>query len=59
MKEVEVWVTDRQQSLSFVDVDYFHETRKSLEIIQEDLYTTTTTVIYKSNILRYKVFEHR
>lgn len=59
MTEIRVWVTDRQDPLQFENVEHFYETRKGLEIIQDEQYLSITTIIFKANLLRYKVFEHR
>lgn len=59
MTTIIVTVTDRQDALEFKNVEYYYETRKGLEIIQEDMYQTMITVIRKENILRYTISEHR
>lgn len=59
MTTIIVTVTDRQDGLKFENVEHYYETRKGLEIIQEDMYQTMITVIRKENILRYTISEHR
>ena len=59
MKEIHVWVTDRHEPIVFEDVQLYRETRRGLEIIQEEMYLTITTVIYRQNLLRYKLFDQR
>ena len=52
-------VTDRQDALKFENVEYYYETRKGLEIVQEESYITSVTVIRKENLLRYSIIEKR
>ena len=52
-------VTDRQDALKFENVEHYYETRKGLEIIQEEAYITIVTVIRKENILRYSIIDKR
>lgn len=52
-------VTDRQDALKFENVEHYYETRKGLEIIQEESYITSVTVIRKENLLRYSIIEKR
>jgi hypothetical protein len=59
MKEIHVWVTDSHTPLVFEDVQLYRETKLGLEITQEEMYLTTTTMIYRQNLLRYTLFEHR
>ena len=59
MITVIVSVTDQKEPLVFEHVEHYWETRRGLEIIQDDLYQSTTTVIMKDNILRYTISEHR
>ena len=59
MTTIIVSVTDQHEALKFENVEYYYETRKGLEIIQEDMYQTMTTVIKKESILRYTISEHR
>lgn len=59
MITVIVSVTDQKEPLVFENVEHYWETRRGLEIIQDDLYQSTTTVIMKDNILRYTISEHR
>lgn len=59
MTTIYVTVTDQKEVLIFPDVDYYYETRRRLEIIQEEMYHTTKTVIMKDNILRYSVMDKR
>lgn len=59
MREIHVWVTDRPEPLVFEDVQLYRETRHGLEITQEEMYLTITTMIYRQNLLRYKLFDQR
>ena len=59
MTTIYVTVTDQKEVLIFPDVDYYYETRRGLEIIQEEMYHTSKTVIMKDNILRYSVMDKR
>ena len=59
MTTIIVSVTDQHEALKFDNVEHYYETRKGLEIIQEDMYQTMITVIMKENILRYTISEHR
>ena len=57
MKEVHVWVYGRNNPVVFEDVEDFFETRKALAIVQEDIYKTTTTKIFKQAIIMYEVID--
>lgn len=55
MKDIKVWVYGRQKPLLFVNVEDFYDKRKVLEIVQEDMYETVTTKIFKQAIQMYEV----
>ena len=59
MTQIEVWTKESPTSLIFDDVEEYWERRKQLEILQEEMYTTTLTVIPRESILRYKIIENR
>lgn len=59
MTTIDVYIKNSPTRLSFDDVDWWSETRKTLEIIQEKEYTTITNVIYKTEIERYTIIEKR
>ena len=55
-----VWTKDEPMlPFKYESVDFYHETRKTLEIIQEEAYITTTTEIMKDSIIRYQIVEKR
>lgn len=58
-KDVKVWVYGRPKPIIFVNVEEFYETRKALEIVTEDMYSTITTKIYKQAIQMYELTEQR
>ena len=43
----------------FENVDFYHETRKTLEIIQEESYKTTITTFFKEHLINYSIIENR
>lgn len=55
MKDIKVWVYGRQKPLLFVNVEEFYETRKALVVVQEDIYESITTKIFKQAIQMYEV----
>ena len=59
MTQIEVWTKDTVTPLIFEEVEEYWERRKQLEILQEEMYTTTLTVIPRESILRYKIIESR
>ena len=59
MKEIRVWLYGSFNPLKFEFVEDYHETRNALILIQEDMYKTTTTKIFKQSLLRYEVMEQR
>lgn len=59
MTTIIVTVTDVPYTLKFENVEHYYETRKGLEIIQEEMYRTTITIIRKENILRYSIIDKR
>lgn len=58
-KDVKVWVYGRPKPILFVNVKEFYETRKALVIIQEDMYQTITTKIFKQSIQMYEITDIR
>lgn len=59
MTQIEVCMKNNSPTRWFDDVEWWSETRKTLEIIQEREYTTLTTIIYKSEIESYTITEMR
>ena len=60
MTTILVWTKDQSLlPLKYEDVDFYHKTRKTLEVIQEVSYITTTTTIMKDSIIRYSVIDQR
>lgn len=55
MKDIKVWVYGMQKPLIFSNVQEFFETRKALAIVQEDMYKTITTKIFKQAIQMYEI----
>ena len=55
MKDIKVWVYGRQNPIIFSNVEDYFETRKALAIVQEDMYKTITTKIFKQAIQMYEV----
>lgn len=55
MKEIKVWVYGRQNPIIFEDVEDYFETRKALVIVQDDIYKTMTTKIFKQSLQMYNV----
>ena len=59
MKTVKVWVYGRQNPIIFEDVEEYSETLKALVIIQEEMYQTIATKIFKQSLQMYVVTEVR
>lgn len=59
MKEISVWLYGKQNPTVFEEVEDFYETRKALVIIQEEMYFTTTTKIFKQSLQMYQVVDKR
>lgn len=59
MKTVKVWVYGRQNPIIFEDVEEYSETLKALVIIQEKMYQTIATKIFKQSLQMYEVTELR
>lgn len=55
MKNIKVWVYGMQKPLIFTDVEEFFETRKALALVQEDMYKSITTKIFKQAIQMYEI----
>ena len=55
MKDINVWVYGRQKPLVFMNVAEFFETRKALVVVQEDMYESITTKIFKQAIQMYEI----
>ncbi len=58
-KDIKVWVYGRPKPILFVNVEEFYETRKALIVIQEDMYQTITTKIFKQSIQMYEKTDMR
>lgn len=59
MKTIKVWVYGRQNPIIFEDIAEYSETLKALVIIQEEMYQTIATKIFKQSIQMYEVTELR
>lgn len=59
MYTIRVWVYGRQNPLIYPDVEEYYDTRKALIIIQDTLYTTITTKIFKQCLQMYDVTQER
>ena len=59
MYTIRVWVYGKQNPIVYPDVEEYYDTRKALIIIQETIYTTTTTKIFKQSLQMYDVTEER
>jgi hypothetical protein len=59
MRDLSVWLFGKVNPIVFEDIEEFHETRKYIKVIQETMYTTTTTVIYKQSLQRWTITETR
>ena len=59
MIEINVYTKNSPMPFCFKNVEWWSETRKTLEIIQEEEYTTVTNVFYKTEIERYTLIEKR
>ena len=59
MKTVKVWVYGRQNPIIFEDVEEYSETLKALVIIQEEMYQTIATKIFKQSLQMFEVTELR
>lgn len=55
MKTIKAWVYGRQNPIIFEDVEEYFETRKALTIIQEEMYQTITTKIFKQSLQMYEI----
>lgn len=59
MKQISVWLYGKQNPTVFEDVEDYFENRKALVIIQEEMYSTTITKIFKQSLQMYKVIDKR
>lgn len=59
MIEIHVWLYGRENPIIFKPVEEYHDTRKSLDIIQEERYLETRTRIFKTSLQRYTVFDRK
>lgn len=59
MRDLRVWLYGKVNPIVFEDIEEFYDTRKYLKVIQETMYTTATTVIYKQSLQRYTITETR
>lgn len=59
MRDLSVWLYGKVNPVVFEDIEEFYDTRKYLKVIQETMYTTTTTIIYKQSLQRYTITETR
>lgn len=59
MRDLSVWLFGKVNPVVFEDIEEFYDTRKYLKVIQETMYTTTTTIIYKQSLQRYTITETR
>lgn len=59
MKTIKAWVYGRQNPIIYEDVEEFFETRKVLVILQEEMYQTITTKIFKQSLQMYEVTDLR
>ena len=59
MKTVKVWVYGRQNPIIFEDVEEYSETLKALVIIQEEMYQTIVTKIFKQSLQMYEITDLR
>ena len=59
MKSIKVWVYGRQSPIIYEDVEEYFETRKALVIIQEEMYQTISTKIFKQSLQMYEVTDLR
>ena len=59
MRDLSVWLVGKVNPIVFEDIEEFYDTRKYLKVIQETMYTTTTTIIYKQSLQRYTITETR
>lgn len=59
MKTIKAWVYGRQNPIIFEDVEEYLETRKALIILQEEMYQTITTKIFKQSLQMYEVTDLR
>lgn len=59
MKQISVWLYGKQNPTVFEDVEDYFENRKALVIIQEEMYLTTITKIFKQSLQMYKVIDKR
>ncbi len=55
MRNIKVWLYGTFNPLKFEDVEDYHETKDALIIVQEEIYKTTITKIFKQALLRYEV----
>mgnify|MGYP003291567518 FL=1 len=59
MKQISVCLYGKQNPTVFEDVEDYFENRKALVIIQEEMYYTTITKIFKQSLQMYKVIDKR
>ena len=59
MRKLVVWLNEASDPIIFYDVEEFYDNIKSIKIIQEEQYNTTTSVIYKKDIIRWSIIETR
>ena len=59
MRDLSVWLYGKFNPIVYENIEEFYDTRKYLKVIQETMYTTTTTIIYKQSLERYTITETR
>ena len=59
MTTIHVWMNNSHEPLIYENVDSYWESFRTLDIVQEDSYITTTTTLYKKHIERFTISEMR
>ena len=59
MRNIKVWLYGTFNPLKFENVEDYNETKDALIIVQEEIYKTTITKIFKQALLRYEVEHNR
>lgn len=58
MIDIKVWLKENSYPILFPNVHDYYETRKMLEIVQEELHRTETTKISRESINYYTIIDH-
>jgi hypothetical protein len=57
MTDIYVWLYGKQNPIKYENIFNYYETREALVIVQEELYLSTTTKIFKKCLQAYQIVE--